>query len=203
MKLSLSPGTVRRRKQLAALFVFAFVLVIGIGFSVFGGMHAPAGTLAPTHAAVSQELERARIVRVVDGDTVVVERVDGSKEKVRLIGIDAPESVASDESRNTEEGRLASAYLKDLLPEQTPVFLEQDVSDRDRYDRLLRYVWLEEPDGTVSASVVAERMVNGILVGEGYARAKTYRPDTAYDEVFRELGKEAAREKRGVSYAWS
>ncbi|WP_139653443.1 thermonuclease family protein [Raoultibacter phocaeensis] len=203
MRLRLSSEPAHRRRQLAALLALVFFLVAGVALSAFGGSQASDDVSVNPQQSSSREIEQVEIVRVVDGDTVVVERLDGSEEKVRLIGIDAPESVASDESRNTEEGRIASAYLHELLPARTVVYLEQDVSDRDQYDRLLRYVWLDEPDGALDHHAAAEVMVNAILVGEGYARAKSYAPDTAYDKVLRELGKEAAREKRGVSQAWS
>ena len=54
------------------------------------------------------------VVRVVDGDTVIL-NIDGQRTRVRLIGIDTPESVAEDKSRNVKEGKIASEYTKNLL----------------------------------------------------------------------------------------
>ena len=90
---------------------------------------------------IDSDLDKAEVVRVVDGDTVVV-KIDGSDFKLRLIGVDTPESVASKEyldrtgKENTESGKTASEYTKSLLPEGTIVYLEKDVSDTDRYGRL-------------------------------------------------------------------
>ena len=95
--------------------------------------------------------------------------ISGQLERVRLIGIDTPEIYGGIECF----GQEASAFTKSLLPIGTPVILEKDVSERDRYDRLLRYVYL--PDG---------RMLNEVLVAEGYAQVSTYPPDVKYQDLF-------------------
>jgi len=103
---------------------------------------------------------------VVDGDTLDArwgERVV----RVRLIGIDAPEVTTTVECF----GREATARARALVPPGTVVGLEKDVSETDRYGRLLRYVWLA--DG---------RMLNEVLVREGYAQAVTYPPDVRYQD---------------------
>lgn len=135
-------------------------------------------------------LESARVVYVIDGDTLVVNR-GGGEEKVRLIGVNTPESSAEDVSRNCEEGRLASSFVKGLVHEGDTVYLQRDVSETDRYGRLLRYVWLEEPGDARSAEEVAAKMLNGILVASGYAEVKRYDPDTSYAGVFKELARAA------------
>lgn len=86
----------------------------------------------------------ATLLWVVDGDTVDVE-VNGVRERVRVIGIDAPETHHPDERLNCEAGRAASAYARSaMFPGQT-VWLESDIEDRDVYGRLLRHVWLADP----------------------------------------------------------
>lgn len=129
------------------------------------------------------ELEEATVVRVVDGDTLVVD-LSGEDYYVRLIGVDTPESVHPDASRNTEEGEDASEYTKSLVECGSTVYLQKDTSDTDTYDRLLRYVWLEEPEDVWDEEEVTEKMLNAILVINGYAEPKAYEPDTAYAEVF-------------------
>ena len=124
------------------------------------------------------------VVRVVDGDTIVV-KYNGVDEKVRLIGIDTPESVHSDESKNTEEGVLVSDYTKKMLTDKK-VGLEFDVSKRDKYGRLLAYVYL---DG---------EMYNKILLKEGYARVATYPPNVKYVDEFVKLQKEARENNKGL-----
>lgn len=124
------------------------------------------------------------VVRVVDGDTIVV-KYNGVDEKVRLIGIDTPESVHADESKNTKEGVMVSDYTKKMLTGKK-VGLEFDVSKRDKYGRLLAYVYL---DG---------EMYNKILLKEGYARVATYPPNVKYVDEFVKLQKEARENNKGL-----
>ena len=147
-------------------------------------------------------LERAEVVRVVDGDTLQV-RIDGEKEKVRLIGINCPESVANDERRNTAEGVDASDYTKSLVREGDIVWLQMDYNDTDQYGRLLRYVWIEKPSSLNDPDEVADKMLNAILVRDGYADARRYDEDTRYAYVFEDLEDEAVAHDRGVSYMWA
>lgn len=123
------------------------------------------------------------VVRVVDGDTV--ELADG--EKVRYIGINTPETVKSNAPVECY-GHEASVYNKQLV-EGRRVRLAKDVSDRDRYGRLLRFVYLE--DGT---------FVNDILVREGYAYASTFPPDVSKADEFTAAQAEARDARRGL---WS
>lgn len=139
-----------------------------------------------SYQEVSATLERASVVRVVDGDTLVVDRGRG-EEKLRLIGIDCPESVNSDKTKNTEEGRAASDFTKSVVAAGQLVWLQKDTSDTDRYGRLLRYVWLSEPGDVGSAEEVKSKMLNAILIVNGHAVAKEYRPDTAYSVTFKGL----------------
>jgi micrococcal nuclease len=107
------------------------------------------------------------VVHPVDGDTVDV-RLGQVEERVRLIGIDTPESVAQD--RPVEcFGPEAKARLAELLPEGTEVRLERDVEARDRFNRLLAYVYRTEDDA----------LVNLVLVQEGYAESRRYEPNVA------------------------
>lgn len=126
---------------------------------------------------VSHDLTPATLVRVVDGDTIVVD-IDGTEQKVRLIGIDTPESVHPDDSKNTVQGDLASENTKVILENVNTVYLQKDVSDTDRYGRLLRYVWLTPDMNDVM------NMLNARLVADGWAVPKTYKPDTAYADTF-------------------
>jgi micrococcal nuclease len=132
-------------------------------------------------ATLPEDVEAARVVNVVDGDTVDV-RVGGREERVRLIGIDTPETVHPRQPVMCY-GREASQRAEALLQGQT-VFLEADPSQdsRDRFGRLLRFVWLE--DG---------RMVNQVLVAEGYAFEYTYDLPYRYQREFR-AAERAARE---------
>ena len=117
----------------------------------------PTTTQAATASAAN--LEQALVSKVVDGDTIQLS--DGRK--VRYIGIDTPETVHPSKAVECY-GQEASVKNKELVLGKT-VGLEKDVSDTDRYGRLLRYVYL---DGI---------MINDLLVKEGFAKASSYPPD--------------------------
>ena len=131
-------------------------------------------------------IPNATIHRVVDGDTVIAD-ISGSRENVRLIGIDTPESVARNRP-NQCYGAEASAYLKSLLPEGTAVTLILDEEPRDQYDRLLAYVIRSHDD----------LFINLDLVAQGYAGTLSYPPNTHYEEVLNVAVKKATFAKLGL-----
>jgi len=106
--------------------------------------------------------DTGEVVHLVDGDTLDV-RIDGRTERIRLIGVDTPESVDPDRPAQCF-GAEASAFLAGLVPEGTEVRLERDAVARDRYDRLLAYVYRAGDD----------LLVNLAVVEQGYADAVTY-----------------------------
>ena len=142
-----------------------------------------------------EAFQKATLVRVVDGDTIVV-NIDNEDFTVRLIGVDTPESVASEEylertgKENTESGKEASEYTSFLLSNYDYVYLQKDVSDEDKYGRLLRYVWLEVPTDEFDIGEIATEMLNGVLITEGYAEVATYYPDVMHEEDFEYLAEE-------------
>ena len=152
------------------------------------------GSPVPTPAvsvSLPDGLTEARVVRVVDGDTIVVE-IAGGEYHLRYIGVDTPETV--DPNRPVGcYGPEASAHNKSLVEGKT-VGLEKDVSDTDRYGRLLRYVWLPG-ESTDSGQ---PDMVNAALVRDGYAQVSTYPPDVAYQDTFLRLQQEAREARRGL-----
>jgi micrococcal nuclease len=134
----------------------------------------PAATPPPTSGlSPVGATETARVVRVVDGDTIVIDRGHGD-ERVRYIGIDTPESVKPNTPVEfmAKEASAANA----ALVEGREIVLEKDVSDTDRYDRLLRYAWLRDGDGWV--------FVNLELVSRGFAQVATFPPDVRWIETF-------------------
>lgn len=132
-------------------------------------------------SAIAGEYE---VVSVTDGDTFEI-NYNGTKTKVRLIGVDTPESVHPDSKKNNEYGKQASNYTKSLLEGKT-VKLEFDVSPTDKYGRLLAYVYLENGE-----------MLNEKLLKEGYAQVATYPPNVKYVENFKDIQKEARENKVG------
>jgi endonuclease YncB( thermonuclease family) len=186
------PGQVR--PVVVLLLVLSLVLLAGCEGLVEevgggGGGRAPAdlATGAAERKAwpdPPEDAVRAKVQRVSDGDTFVA-TVKGRRERVRVIGVDTPESV--DPSRPDEPyGQEASDFAKHYLDGET-VRLAGDAEPRDRYGRMLAYVWLE--DGT---------FWNALLVAEGYAQQLTIPPNVAYADLFRRLAREARQHDRGL-----
>jgi micrococcal nuclease len=129
--------------------------------------------------------ERAIVTKVVDGDTI---QLDNGK-TVRFVGIDTPETV--DPRRPVGcFGKEASNETKSLLTGKE-VVLQKDISDIDKYKRLLRYIYLPLENGTTL-------FVNDYLVREGFAKVYTYPPDVKFNEQFREAEKYARENKKGL-----
>jgi micrococcal nuclease len=138
--------------------------------------------------APSATAETAAVVRVVDGDTLVVDRGNGD-ERVRIVGVDTPETVAPNAPVECY-GPEASAYVTDLLTGAT-VRLESDPSqaDSDRYGRLLRYVWVATDAG-------AWNSVEALLLFGGFA--EPYPESHSRKAGFDTLGAEAQAAGRGM-----
>lgn len=132
--------------------------------------------------------EIAIVLDVTDGDTIRVERVDGDVERVRYIGVDTPE-LARDGSPAEPWAQEATEVNADLIGSDF-VMLERDVSDRDQFDRLLRYVWVQRPEGWL--------MINGELVAQGLAEARAYEPDTRHNAWLQGLEREAREAGLGM-----
>lgn len=152
-------------------------------------LFVPSGTIAVDAPSPPDDGELVRVIDISDGDTIRVEWPDGWWERVRYIGIDTPEIGHEPGHKDEPWGREASDRNRDLV-EGRQVLLERDVSDTDRYDRLLRYVWVESGGEWV--------MVNGELVSAGLADVRAYEPDTKHHAWFRELQDEARNAGRGM-----
>ena len=146
----------------------------------------------------SAELVEAPLIKVVDGDTIRV-TLDGTDQRVRLLSVNAEESVHEDESRNNECGRRASAYLKELLKDTKTVWLEYDDERTDIYGRQLCYVWLSGKVDTTSEKDARKEMLNAVLLRDGYVyTAFYYDRNKRYRAFFEELQKESESEGAGL-----
>ena len=151
----------------------------------------PTNTPIPTKEPIPtpDTRQQATLVRVVDGDTISVS-INGKNETVRVIGIDTPEVV---DPRKTVEcfGAEASRYAK-LYFEDTDkkLWLESDPTqgDRDKYQRLLRYIFTD--DGSVDYGKV--------IIALGYASEYTYSTPYKYQQVYKQVEKEAREAKKGL-----
>jgi micrococcal nuclease len=169
---------VSRRSLLAGVAIAAIVAVILIRVVSGGGSGGGGGEWTPSgHSA------RAKVVRVVDGDTIVAQ-VDGHDEYVRYIGVDTPETVKPDTPVQCY-GPQASGENHRLVGGST-VRLVFDRERRDVYDRLLAYVYR------------GSRFVNATLVRAGYARTLTFPPNTAHARLFRRLQARAGQAGKGL-----
>lgn len=129
---------------------------------------------------LDQRPQIGKITRVVDGDTVHV-LIDGRDFAVRYIGVDTPESTTEHEFLGPESSALNSSLVANQ-----DVVLYRDTSETDRFDRLLRYVF------------VGEKFVNAELVRAGMAQAIDYEPDTACSELLTQAMLEAQQTKVGL-----
>jgi micrococcal nuclease len=188
------------RKQLSATLSFFLGVIVLMGggawlqnnFEQVGlgdllVMVAPTPTPSLTPQVLSQHIEPAQVVRVIDGDTIEL----STGQKVRYIGIDTPETVHPQKAVQCF-GKAASAENKRLVENKT-VYLIKDVSETDRYGRLLRYVYLS-PEASESG------MVNALLIKGGFAKSSSYPPDVSQQKMFQKLESEARSVALGL---WS
>ncbi len=133
---------------------------------------------------------RSTVLYVVDGDTIVT--VD--KQTIRYIGIDTPE--LHHPKKTIQCFAEEAKKINQALVDKKEVRIEKDVSETDRYKRLLRYVWVHDQN----ASNGAEIFVNDYLVRQGYAHAATFPPDVRYAQQFVQAEQEAREKRRGL---WS
>jgi len=175
-------------KIISSLFTFALIILL-VAFFIYKKFNDE--TVSPK----GNTGDYATVIRVVDGDTFELD----TKERVRLLGIDTPEKYESkkldrdvetsgmDKKTIKKLGQLASDYVKGFV-EGKKVRLERDPTndDKDRYGRLLRYVYLED-----------ETCVNAKIVQDGYAQVYEQFPITKMDE-FRKLQREARENNRGL-----
>lgn len=173
------------------LLISASLLIIITGFGLLwlGSLQtATTAVLSPvvSPAAVQGiEGEKVIIFKVVDGDTIELE--DGKS--VRFVGIDTPETV--DPRRPVGcFGKEASNETKKLLSGKM-VILQKDITDTDKYGRLLRYIFLPLENNKML-------FINDYLVREGFARAKNYPPDDKFKNRFQEAELKAKQAKKGL-----
>jgi micrococcal nuclease len=131
----------------------------------------------------------AKVVAITDGDTIIIRYIvaTDAKEKVRLIGIDTPETKRPGTPIECF-GPEATQFITELLPVDTLIRIERDVEFRDRYGRLLAYVY-RAYDGL---------FINDALARYGYAQQLTYPPNVAYADTFSEAVEEARNQNRGL-----
>ncbi len=162
-------------------------LLAACAFATTPRTEGPGGTLTTDPTGPTGPIQMAHVTKITDGDTIHVD-IDGSDHKVRYIGMDTPESVKP--GTPVEPYAKAAAAANAALVADHDVILEKDVSETDRYGRLLRYIWLRDDEGWT--------MVNLELVRMGYANVLTYPPDVKYAAEFVDAAREAREAGRGL-----
>lgn len=178
-------------KKKAFWFIILVLLLLG-GEEVLNvdvtEVHSPSAPRIPQGKVLESLIQDTSfpILRVIDGDTIEV-NINGVPEKIRLIGVNTPETV--DPRKKVEcFGKEASRFVTDILT-GTSVVLEADASqgDRDRYGRLLRYVYLSE--GT---------LLNKTIIVEGYGYEYTYNVPYRHMDEFKDAERTARKLKKGL-----
>ncbi len=139
-----------------------------------------------SRTTTSTDAPHGIVLAVVDGDTLDLD-IEGTSERVRLIGIDTPESVSST-TPDQCFGAEATEALRGLLPIDTVVDIERDLEARDRYGRLLLYV----------SRSADQLFVNEWMVEQGFANAITYEPNDQLATVFTRAEADARANDRGL-----
>lgn len=175
--------------------VFSRAIPFGAGFIFLWGLLFPA--LIPASPS-SRDRGTDTVVHIVDGDTLTI-RHNGRPEKIRLIGIDAPESKINNKTKKdaargngdidtiTKMGMEATRFVKTIIKPGDPIIIEFDKQTRDKYGRLLGYIYLS-----------SGKMLNEEIIKAGYAHLLTYPPNVKYQDRFRKAFREAREKNRGL-----
>ena len=159
-----------RSSQLLALFLFTYALMLS----------------SCSNDSASTSPNSATVKHVVDGDTIDI-AIGGNTERVRLIGINTPETKHPTKGLECF-GPEASAYTQQLLPKGTALRVERDIEARDKYGRLLLYVYIAD----------SNVFVNLDLVLQGYARPMVFEPNTAHKADFAQAATQAELRNVGL-----
>ena len=172
-------------KNAPKVLLFYFLIALGLSSPLYAKSQA-------------RTQETAIVTKVVDGDTLKV-KFQGLEESIRLIGIDTPESKANKKAKKdaqrsrsdvetiTAMGMEAAKFTASLVKPGDTVKIEFDVRPRDKYGRLLGYVYL-----------INGKMLNDEIVKAGYANVMTIPPDVEYQERFLKAYRDARENKRGL-----
>ena len=189
-----SYGTVfRQLMSLGPKMAILILILAGLAYFLDGNTISRNVT---TDIGGGQDFVSGIVTRVVDGDTALV-KVDGQERRVRLLGVDTPETVHPNKPVQFY-GKEASRFTKDSLNGRQ-VWLEYDSSPQDRYNRHLAYVWLANPS-VINEETMRASMFNAKLLLGGYAKVMIIKPNRRYETEFRKFQDEAKQKNLGV---WS
>ncbi|WP_436853759.1 thermonuclease NucI [Staphylococcus caeli] len=167
--------------------IVVIIVVLGVLAFQFINHSGPFQNSTTDTSSGPEDTEKVHVERVVDGDTLVAKNTQNEQLKVRLIGVDTPETVKPN-TPVQPYGKEASDYSKKHLTNKD-VYLEYDKEKEDRYGRTLAYVWLDD-----------KTMFNEQLVKNGLAREKYFSPNGKYREVFKQAEQNAKNKHLNI---WS
>jgi len=174
--------------QAAVLFGLAACSDDAVDHTVNHDQAAVKETTVLEAAVLENTVLEATVLEVIDGDTLRLD-LDGSRESVRLIGVNTPET--KHPTKGVEcFGPEASAFLARWLQPGTRVRVERDLEARDTYRRLLLYIFVDTSSG--------QRFVNLELVARGFATPLSIEPNTRYQQFFVDAAFDAQRHSRGL-----
>ncbi len=179
------------KKIIYVIVIIAFILVFSIFSKEYLNNKSNTYENNENIATQSIELEEAVVTKVIDGDTIWVD-INGDRKKVRFIGVNCPEYTTKIE----EYGKEATEYTTDKLEGKT-IYLQKDTTNTDSYDRLLRYVWLDDITEVTDESI-DEYLFNAMLVKEGLAESNYYKPNIKLQNYLEEYEKQAKEERKGM-----
>jgi len=170
--------------------IYIFVIVLAVLQLFFNRNQPPKISLIPTVTPTPtvtitlSEKQLVKVIRVVDGDTIEIE----NGQKIRYIGINAPEFFHDTNGRKTGEECYAKESYEEnkKLVEGKKITLVKDVSDKDKYGRLLRYVYVDD------------LFINDYLIKNGFAKNMAIKPDLLYYQQFKIEEKKARENKHGL-----
>lgn len=172
------------KKYIIAAILVAVASLFGVDLSDLKNIQKQIVPSPTPNPAINNEVYEAKVISVVDGDTIVIE---GNK-KVRYIGVNTPEIFKDTTGKKTGEQCFANESLEEnrRLVEGKTIKMVRDISNTDKYGRLLRYVYV---DGL---------FVNDYLVTKGFAKTMTVKPDIRYSKTFKDSQEKAKEEKIGM-----
>jgi micrococcal nuclease len=203
----------KRARRQRRTFLF-YLLLLGVGLLFF--LYLNAGRLPSlsdirylfNQPTIDGLIGPVELVRVSDGDTIVV-HWENKEESIRLIGVDTPEKFASDKLERDDAkspltkkeiqrlGKLASEYTSSLIDGKV-LYLELDTEDRDRYRRLLAYVYFCDANGDYAFGETRFEQVNLELVKAGWATPLTIPPNVRYADDYVNANRVAQQENKGM-----
>lgn len=184
-------------------YLIIFAIIFGIIFCAryIFSQHSGENRISIPNLITTQqshtELEKVEVDHVVDGDTIYIKNSAGDRMKVRFIGCNTPESVASDSARNCEEGKDASAHTKQVLYKGRTIYLQYDIQKKDKYNRTLAYVWLSNKVDVNNESDIRKYLYNAQLIIDGYAETMFVSPNYLYQQFFNKFQNEAIKNNCG------